>query len=48
MNSRGARTQRRAAERRAANDRRLELLAIQKSYRRKRKIENGGESRTEQ
>ena len=44
MNSRGARTQRRAAERRAANERRRELLAIQKTYRRKRKIKNEEEN----
>jgi len=40
MNSRGERTQRRAAERREYNARQQELLAIQKSYRVKRKRKN--------
>lgn len=49
--SRGRRTQRRSAERTAANARRLELLALQRSYRvkrgKQRKIENEGETHAE-
>ncbi len=41
--SRGRRTQRRAQERAAANARRRELLALQRSYRTKRKIKNDKE-----